>query len=387
MNKQISKKRIALIACVAKKKPYKSKAYELYDSPLFKFALAYAKHQNSDEIYVLSAKYGLIHINEVIEPYNETLLTKSIAERKQWAARVLQRLDKETNLEHDEFLILAGNRYREFLLPNIKNYNIPVEGLSIGRQLQYYKNYPDSNITANYSDTKHTKPKQAKTLKQQSDISPNPEQVAAICNELHQLCYTALRFDLKTGFEGLPANGIYILFENGEHGHSGQRIVRIGTHTGVNQLVSRINQHFLMENKDRSIFRKNIGRSLLAQQNDPYAPLWELDTTSRADKEKYLHMLNIDFEQQLEKHISAYIQNNMSFVALNCPDKTMRLKLESMLISTVAWCNDCRPSVGWLGNFNSKDKIRQSGLWLVNELYKQPLTDEDLELIRKTLIY
>ena len=38
------------------------------------------------------------------------------------------------------------------------------------------------------------------------------------------------------------------------------RIVRIGTHTGENQLRSRLMQHFVKENKNRSIFRKNIGR-------------------------------------------------------------------------------------------------------------------------------
>jgi len=36
-------------------------------------------------------------------------------------------------------------------------------------------------------------------------------------------------------------------------------------------MPSRLLQHFVMENKDRSIFRKNIGRALLARAGDPYA--------------------------------------------------------------------------------------------------------------------
>lgn len=52
----------------------------------------------------------------------------------------------------------------------------------------------------------------------------------------------------------IPNNGIYILFEKGETGHLTNRIVKIGSHTGVNQLPARLNQHFIKENKDRSIF-------------------------------------------------------------------------------------------------------------------------------------
>jgi hypothetical protein len=64
-------------------------------------------------------------------------------------------------------------------------------------------------------------------------------------------------------------NGIYVLFERGEECHDGGRIVRVGTHTGDGQLRSRMLQHFVNENKDRSIFRKNIGRALLNRDRDP----------------------------------------------------------------------------------------------------------------------
>jgi hypothetical protein len=41
-----------------------------------------------------------------------------------------------------------------------------------------------------------------------------------------------------------------------------------------------------------------------------------------------------------------------------------------------------QPFTKWLGLCSPKDKIRTSGLWLVNELYKEPLSIEDLELLR-----
>jgi len=55
--------------------------------------------------------------------------------------------------------------------------------------------------------------------------------------------------------------------------HSTDRIVRIGTHTGNNKLWFRLKEH-LIENKDRSIFRKNIGRALLNKDNDCFIEHW-----------------------------------------------------------------------------------------------------------------
>ena len=52
------------------------------------------------------------------------------------------------------------------------------------------------------------------------------------------------------------------------------RIVRIGTHRGDNNLYNRLKEHFINENKDRSIFRKNIGRALLNKNQDSYLEIW-----------------------------------------------------------------------------------------------------------------
>jgi hypothetical protein len=49
------------------------------------------------------------------------------------------------------------------------------------------------------------------------------------------------------------------MFEAGESGHGTDRIVYVGTHTGPGNLPARLAEHFVRENKDRSIFRGNIG--------------------------------------------------------------------------------------------------------------------------------
>ena len=90
------------------------------------------------------------------------------------------------------------------------------------------------------------------------------------CEAIHGLTKKLDRHCFPYNESAIPNNGIYVLFQKGEAGHGLDRIVRIGTHTGENQLRSRLKQHFLTENKDRSIFRKNIGRALLNKRSDPF---------------------------------------------------------------------------------------------------------------------
>jgi hypothetical protein len=183
----------------------------------------------------------------------------------------------------------------------------------------------------------------------------------------------------------IPENGIYILFEKGEFAHSTNRIVRIGTHTGNNQLRSRLFQHFLNENKDRSIFRKNIGRALLNKDKDAFLEQWEIDLTTKDAKNQYSDSIDFDKQKEIEKRVTKFIQDNFSFVVFQVDDKNKRLEIESKIISTVSLCDECKPSEQWLGNFSPKEKIRESGLWLVNELWKTPLSDKDMIELKQML--
>ncbi len=93
-----------------------------------------------------------------------------------------------------------------------------------------------------------------------------------------------------------------------EYGHGADRIVRVGTYTDPNQLRSRLKQHFVQENKDRSIFRKNIGRCLLNKDKDPYASVWELDFTTRAAKLKNGHLIDPAYQSKIESRVSDYFR-------------------------------------------------------------------------------
>jgi len=206
-----------------------------------------------------------------------------------------------------------------------------------------------------------------------------------MCEELHFVFFKLKRFYFPFEVSQIPSNGIYILFERGEQAHGVDRIVRIGTHTGKNQLCSRLKQHFEIENKDRSIFRKNIGRALLNQNKDPFLEQWNWDLTTRKNKEIYGSLVDLGKLKRIEQEVSRYIQKSFSFVVFAVQQKEKRLSFESKIISTVSQCAECYPSSSWLGLSSPNLKIRNSGLWQVNELHKKPLSETELIEIKQFL--
>jgi cytoplasmic iron level regulating protein YaaA (DUF328/UPF0246 family) len=114
-------------------------ARDLYQGDLFRKSLAYAKGLNPDNIYILSAKYGLVGLDDEIEPYDTTLNTMPAHERQEWSRSILDALDAVADLDTDHFTILAGKKYREGLVPQMPKVDIPLEGLGIGKQLRWLK--------------------------------------------------------------------------------------------------------------------------------------------------------------------------------------------------------------------------------------------------------
>ena len=224
----------------------------------------------------------------------------------------------------------------------------------------------------------------------ENQLMEKKKKVSKICHIIHQWFNEMKKHSFPFSEQKIPKNGIYILFEKGEFAHSTNRIVRIGTHTGKNKLLSRLKEHFVNENKDRSIFRKNIGRAFLNKDNDPFIEQWNKKNLTKKIK-KALDFNSDEFIKQekiekrikeIEKRVTEYIQENISFVAFQIDDKKKRLELESKIISTVSLCEECTPSPNWLGLSSPKEKIRKSGLWLVNELCKTPLSENDLKELK-----
>ncbi len=112
---------------------------DLYISPLFRMNLQYARQLTPQKIFILSAKYGLVKLDDVIEPYDVTLNNMPARERKNWTAKIVSQLQENCDLANDHFIILAGHKYRQYLLPHLHSYEVPLSGLPIGKQLQYLK--------------------------------------------------------------------------------------------------------------------------------------------------------------------------------------------------------------------------------------------------------
>jgi len=187
------------------------------------------------------------------------------------------------------------------------------------------------------------------------------------CQYLHDVLSSLPRLK-REDLARVPKNGIYVLFEKGQAAHDGDRIVRIGTHRGHNQLPGRIREHLYKRNKDRSIFRKHVGRCLLAKTSDPFLSRWELDLTSKASR--LLNEGKVDKVrlQEVEADVTRYMVENFSFAVLHFDDKADRLQYEKNLLSTIYACPDCGPSETWLGKYHPSQVIREGGLWNVQGL-------------------
>lgn len=204
-----------------------------------------------------------------------------------------------------------------------------------------------------------------------------------VCSQIHEILNNFRHYQFPYEKSSIPDDGIYILFENGETGHGVHRIVRVGTHSGNGNLKTRLDEHFNKENKDRSIFRKNIGRVYLNKHQDPFLDQWNIDLTTRKAREDNASRQNNEKTKEVERFVTEYIQSHFSFIVLSVPSREKRVSLESKLISTVSLCSQCGPSRDWLGLFSPSEKIRESGLWNEKELYKQPISLYEIEEFRK----
>jgi hypothetical protein len=134
---------VYLVSCVGEKRPVPTLAKDLYTSSWFKKARHYAEW-SGNPWFILSAEHGLVSPDQVLAPYEKTLNTMPIAERRKWAQRVSSQLE-EVVPRMERAVFLAGQRYREFVADHLRKRNIlveiPMQGLRIGEQLSWLSNH------------------------------------------------------------------------------------------------------------------------------------------------------------------------------------------------------------------------------------------------------
>jgi hypothetical protein len=112
---------------------------------------------------------------------------------------------------------------------------------------------------------------------------------------------------------------------------------------------------------------------------------WEIDLTTKHNRELYSDSINHNKQQEVEKRVTKYIQENISFVVLRLDDADKRKYFEQRIIGTVSKCGECAFSENSLGNLSPKEKIRRSGLWLIQHLWSDPLNESDMRELKKLL--
>lgn len=130
---------VYLVSCVRQKQSRMCQARDLYVSTWFVKARQYAESSGCPW-FILSAEHGLVAPDRTLMPYERTLNTMKVAERSAWAERVDHEL-AEVAPNLTRAVLLAGERYREFLERHLVSRGVAVEvpmaGLRIGEQLSW----------------------------------------------------------------------------------------------------------------------------------------------------------------------------------------------------------------------------------------------------------
>ena len=350
---------VVLISCVKSKRARSAPARSLYTSAWFHKARDLVEASGA-RWFVLSSRYGLVVPGTEIAPYDYTLNTLGVDERRLWAAKVLDKLVPEIHHER-RVVMFAGARYREFLIEPLERLGmevvVPMAHLRRGEQLGWLTETRMSRL---------------------SDLV----RFYALLDRLKQRLGGTRTLASFEGLRDWPERGVYFFFEPTEARNEsgvGPRVVRVGTHalgTGSRStLRQRLGQHRGGNtgggNHRGSIFRLLIGQALLAQGGLPSCPSWGV----KSDAAKACEALGIDrqtliaaeapVEQAVSRHIGA-----MPFLWLDIDDQpgphSRAVSIEGNAIALLS--NHARTpldpaSPGWLGHSSDRPRVRSSGLW------------------------
>ena len=131
---------VYLVSCVKEKRATRGRAKELYTSVWFRKAREYVE-RTGHPWFLLSARHGLLKPDAMIRPYDQSLESMPRAERRRWADKVLRQLRPHVG-EGDTLVVLAGQLYREFIEPDLRDRKVSVEvplaGMRIGEQMAWF---------------------------------------------------------------------------------------------------------------------------------------------------------------------------------------------------------------------------------------------------------
>ena len=124
---------ISFISCGKYKRSHECMAKDMYTGTYFKSCLNYAL-KNSDRVFILLAKYGLLNLTDKIKPYNIKLSDCPKAYIKVWQSKVFKQLISASLSPDEEVLIIAGGEYIRPIKEYFNNIKEPFRGMPIGKR-------------------------------------------------------------------------------------------------------------------------------------------------------------------------------------------------------------------------------------------------------------
>lgn len=139
--------KVVIAQCTSKKRDKAAFAKELYDpSDYFEKQRDYA--ELADEWWVQSAKYGLVHPNQTMEPYD--LHAKDVDDPNQWAWNIAVTIGRKYNPNETAIEILGGKTYADPLVPELERRGFevhePLRGLKIGERMAKLKRLTNKRL-------------------------------------------------------------------------------------------------------------------------------------------------------------------------------------------------------------------------------------------------
>lgn len=133
--------RVALVGCGARKLPHRAQALQLYTGTLFRKAVDFALATH-DEVFALSAKHGLVGLEDELEPYDATLHDLTPGEYSAWGKRVVEALVERMGGVPCAVTVLAGAMYADAIRSGLRRPGWPVAkypltGLGIGERMAW----------------------------------------------------------------------------------------------------------------------------------------------------------------------------------------------------------------------------------------------------------
>ena len=121
--KKPSASRIALVGCSASKLKHPAEAREFYTSQLFRASYTFAE-KTCDAVLIVSAFYGVVEPNSVLEPYDRSLRTLRKTEREKWGVYVVGQLLPRFKTP-PQLVLLAGKIYADALMYGAHWHDLP----------------------------------------------------------------------------------------------------------------------------------------------------------------------------------------------------------------------------------------------------------------------